>query len=590
VPHRVLFALLGLCALHLLITGVWLGLDEGVQYTDAAFHHSQVTELARAADGGLESLRVQADTDENQRYGALWYGVAAGLSKAVGLHPARLILACAALLIPLLIFGAYALGWEVGRPDRRVATGLLAAGLVGLLPGIFNYTRVFVLDLALAAAVAWTLAAILAALRAQRERRDPRPALAGVWLGFVASVGIKLNAVAFLAGPLWILARPLLKHRWAYARRRFMLEAAGFIALAAGASAWLLFGSRGPAIRRTLIEATWPGSLYDHVRNGAGGEFAGHYFTHLREASWDVTYTTLLSTLGPIWSALGLAAFVWYFGRRYGCEDGAGRIDRDLMFWWFTPPAVLVVAFLRGLYDERYVLPLLPLVAVLVAVAVLDLPTRFRRGAAAGVLLWGAANFAMVSFPLLPTARPAGCITVPGWAPEARSGPELWLCGLYPEYRFLERTTTPRRPDPVISSIERRLRPERERVGRPLKAVFLDDLNETFYRLYQRDLFGSSLLKHEDALLVHQCWDERWMTAVFETPMQVERILADADVVLMRYGTPSEGSDRAVRGRRCSVFWRQAENFVLGGSDAIGDGTEVRFYLRVGGVDYLDSE
>jgi len=249
------------------------------------------------------------------------------------------------------------------------------------------------------------------------------------------------------------------------------------------------------------------------------------------------------------------------------------------------------VGFLRGLYDERYLLPLLPLVAVLIAAAALDLPGRLRRASAVLALgLWACANFVLVSFPLLPTARPAACLTVPGWAPESRSGPELWLCGLYPEYRFLERTTTPRRHDPVIASIERRLRPERERLGRPLKAVFLDDMNETFYRLYQRDLFGSSLLRHDDALLVHQCWDERWMTAVFETPMQVERILAKADVVLMRYGTPSEGSDRAVRGRRCSVFWRQAENFVLGGSDAIGDGTEVRFYLRVANVDFLDDE
>jgi len=588
VSHRTLLALLALTAVHLLVTTAWLGLDEGVQYTDAAYHYSQVAELARAAEDGAEGLRLRAQTDENQRYGGVWYGVAVAISAGTGLHPARLILGCAALLIPLLLFGVYVVGWEFGRPDRREATGLVAAAVVGLLPGIFNYTRVFVLDLALAVAVTWGIAAILAALRAVREDRRPTLALAGVWIAFALAAGIKLNALAFLAGPLWVLARPFLRDRFARGRRRLLLELGALGAFGAGAVGWLLLGPRGPAIRRTIVEATWPGAAVEYVRNGAVGELPGHWFGHLRDASWDVAYTTALSTLGPVWALVALAAFVWYFARRYGCEDPAGRIERDLAFWWFTPPALLVVAFLRGLYDERYVLPLLPLVAVLIAASALDSARRARPVAAAGLLLYGAVNYAFVSFPVLPTLRPLACLTVPGWAPDSRSGPELWLCGLYPEYRFLERTTTPQRPDPVIASIERRLRPERARVGRPLKAVFLDDLNETFYRLYQRDLFGASLLEHEDALLVHQCWDERWMTAVFETPLQVERILADADVVLMRHGTPSSGAERAVRGRRCIVFWRQAENFVLGGSDPVGDGTEVRFYLRVGDVDFLD--
>ncbi len=586
--HRILFALLALAAAHLVVTAGWLRLDEGVQYTDAAFHYSQVSELSRAAGEGAEGLRLRAETDENQRYGGLWYGVAAALGAATGLHPARLILGCAALLIPLLLFGVYVIGWEFGRPDRREQTGLVAAVVVGLLPGIFNYTRVFVLDLALAAAVTWAVVAVLAALRAIREERSPAWPLAGVWLGFLLAASIKLNALAFLAGPIWVLARPFLADRFARGRRRLLLELGGLAAFGAAATGWLLWGPRGPAIRRTLVEATWPGAAVDHIRNGALGELPAHFGGHLRDASWDVVHATAMSTLGPIWSLVALAAFVWFFARRYGCEDPTGRVQRDLAFWWFTLPAVLVVGFLRGLYDERYVLPLLPLVAVLVAVSALDLGRRVRGGAVAALVLFGAVNFAFVSFPILPTLRPLACVTVPGWAPESRSGPALWLCGLYPEYRFLERTTTPQRPDPVITSIERRLRPERARRGRPLKAVFLDDLNETFYRLYQRDLFGASLLEHESALLVHQCWDERWMTAVFETPMQVERILAEADVVLMRHGTPSKGADRAVRGRRCTVFWRQADNFVLGGSDPLGDGTEVRLFLRVGDVDFLE--
>lgn len=586
--HRILLALLGLTAAHLLVTAGWLRLDEGVQYTDAAFHYSQVSEIVHAAEDGLDGLRARADTDENQRYGGLWYAVAAVLSAATGIHPSRLILGCAGLLIPLLLFGSYVVGWELGRPERREATGLMAAALVGLLPGVFNYTRVFVLDLALAAAVLWGIAATLAALRARREDRDTRLALAAVWLTFLLAAAIKLNAVAFLLGPLWVLARPVLRSRWGAAPRRLGFEIAALSFLVGLAGVWLATGPRGPAIRRTLTEATWPGAALDHLRNGAGGELFAHYATHVRHASWDVTYTTLTSTLGPLWCLIALGSFVWFFGRRYGCEDPAGRVQRDLVFWWFTPPALLVVGFLRGLYDERYVLPVLPLVAVLVAVALLDLRGRVARPALAGVLLWGVLNAAFVSFPLLSTARPAACLTLPGWAPESRSGPAVWMCALYPESRFLERTTTPQPPDPVIASIERRLRPERERLGRPLKAVFLDDLNETFYRLYQRDLFGSSLLQHEDALLVHRCWDERWMTAVFETPLQVERILAQADVVLMRHGTLAKGADRAVRGRRCTVFWRQADNFVLGGSDPVGDGTEVRFYLRVGDVRFLD--
>ena len=51
-----------------------------------------------------------------------------------------------------------------------------------------------------------------------------------------------------------------------------------------------------------------------------------------------------------------------------------------------------------------------------------------------------------------------------------------------------------------------------------------------------------------------------------------------ADIVIMRYGTPDDPNDNALRGRRCIVFWPQEHRWQHIGSLGLADGTSLRVY------------
>ena len=150
-----------LAAFQIAANLLWLSHDEGVQYTDAAFHYSQVVERHQALLQGAEALQEQSRTDERQRYGSLYYLVATGISLITGAQAPALLAGLSVLLWPLLLLGAYRLGFELAHPKRREQTGLLTATFAGLVPGLFNYSRVLVLDLPLAIAVCWSIALLL---------------------------------------------------------------------------------------------------------------------------------------------------------------------------------------------------------------------------------------------------------------------------------------------------------------------------------------------------------------------------------------------------------------------------------------------
>lgn len=565
-----------LCVTYVALDAAWLFADEGVQTTDAAYHFSRIA----AAREGLAAFDLGAGFD-GQRYGGLWYLLAALVSLVTGLEPPRLLLGLALLLRPLLVVGVYRLGFELGRDGRREATGLLAAALTLLLPGLVNYGRVLVLDLPLAVAVTWGVAFALAALRAHL---GSRPDLEGrARLGLLACTAlallVKLNGLAFLLGAWWVVLRPGLRRMWRGDRRRLLLLGAVGGGIGAVTSAVLLLGPRGEALRRTLVEALWPGTLlFGYLPEGSWREFPGDWWRASLDQVWEATYYTLLQTLTPPLALASLVAFLWFFGRRYGCEDRLGHPQRDLLFWWFIIPAVGVTLLLRGLYDERYVVPLLPMVAAVLAVGLADLPRKLAPVAAAGFLLAGALNHGFVHHDVWPTARPWACTWVDGWSRSARVDQTVWLCGAYPAYSFMDRPSAPTHLDLPLDALEETLAARSATVGRPLRAVFLDDLYEVFYRLFQRSLLADSPpLRHQDVLLVTDCWDEARMAAVFESKQEVDRQIRAADVVLMRYGA---GPDGGIRGRRCDVFWSETAFFTLLDEEPLADGTVVRIYGR----------
>lgn len=556
---RALAIILLLCAVHVGANLHWLSQDAGVQFTDAAYHWGQVVEARDALTTGRVVDLEQVE--DKQRYGELVYGVATAVSLVMGPNPGKVLLGLSVLFWPLLLFGAYRLAWELAPPERRERAGLIAAAFVGLIPGLFNYSRTLVLDLPLAIAVLW---ANIFLIRLLRERSRRTAIQAALWA--LVALNIKVNAVAFLAGPLWVATKP-----W----RRHLLIAAP-LAAALGA-AGLALTSRFGAFATTLGEATWPGAALAYAGENALSAWPGDWLRFAWAQSWEVAYFTTLQSLSPPILLVVVAASAHYFGRRRGCEDPLARSQRDAAFWWFLLPTLGVIAVLRGLYDERYVLPLLPLLGCLVAVALAEL----RRPALTLAVLVGAAlNFAVVSFGVLPTARPLACATVPGWTSSPRVASQIWLCGLYPGYEFMDRPSTPQPNDGEAVRALQWLEPLAEELGQPLRAAFVDDLYDLFYGLLHEEVHAHQTLDPAAMLLVTRCRDAGWIDAMFGSVADLDAVLATHDLVVVRYGSPTEGPDQGVRGRRCTVFWGVEDRFALRDELPLKDGTTLRAYLR----------
>ncbi len=579
--RRAVVFLLVLTALHVAAEVHWHVGDADIQTTDASYHFSQVVDLLRALGDGPGTLSDYFADDERQRYGQLWYAVGAVFAAIVDPNQVgHMLVGQSIVLWAALLFAAFLLGAELAPDDRRETAGVLAALAVGGLPGVFNYTRVFVLDLPLAAAVAWGAWALLRLLRLEPGTKAYRRGAWGAAAAALAAISIKANAAAFLAGPAWVVLRSPLKAAWATDRGR-LLRGLG-VATAAGAAlaAWLLLGRRGDALVETFRDATWPGKALDYADAGALGSWPGDWAAGAWSHSWEVAYFTILQTFTPPLLLVVLAAYVFYFARRRGCEDPLARAQRDAVFWWFAIPTFSLLLLLRGLYDERYALPLLPQAAALVGVALVELPGRpaVRRTVAAAVIGGLLLTHQVVSFGVLPTARPALCVTVPGWADNDRVGRSLWLCGAYPEYRFMDRPTTPTDEQWPLGELEAALDLVRAELGRPVRAVFLDDLYEVFYGTFQRDLLGRDLFRHEDLLLLSKCDDDVWMTAMHGGRQALaDHITATADVVLIRWGSPAP--DHPVFGLRCRIPWDDG-TFTPAGSIPLRDGTQIRWSVR----------
>jgi len=400
-----------------------------------------------------------------------------------------------------------------------------------------------------------------------------------VGASLLAALCLKANAIAFLLGPAVVLFHAPARQLW-NERRQFAVRAAGAGALLLlVVSMWLLGGSRGPALRETMVEATWPGAFFAYLAAGNLAEFPGHYLQAVWGRSWEMAYYTVLQSFTPLFSVPIAAGYLFFFLRRRGCEDPQGRLQRAAMFGWFIVPVLGLLLGLRDLFDERYLLPLLPQASALLAVTLVELPTRRLKALlTVGVLLVGTLNFALVGFRFLPNLRPLACLQMPGWTSTDRVDGSLWTCAAYPEYRFMDRPTHPDRQDWAHDLLEGVLSEERDRLGRPLRAVFLDDLYDLFYRAFQRDLLQADLYRHEDMLLVTRCWDEAWIASVWGSTEALIETIGKADILLMRYGSPDDQKDTALRGRRCTIFDEHA--FRLEKELPLLDGTKLRVYFR----------
>ncbi len=315
----------------------------------------------------------------------------------------------------LLLATVFALGGHLF--DRR--TGLWAAALTALLPGLYDFRLEYLTDYPLVALVTAGFWSLTVWSDARSPRRQWIWALAvGLWLGL--SLLTKQSALFFFVAPgLWVLVTALSRRAWG---RLLQIGAglllAGAICLPWYQTNWIFFiGAYQDGIASAAIQEGDPplNTLEAWI----------YYARQLPQSlSWPLLLLPLVS---------GLLAFAWHQGWLPGYQPGGPPAPRPPATLRWSPPLLWLLYGWGGAYllcsalvnkDSRYVMPYLPLLALLAARGLVRLPERWRG------LRWGALAIATVLmllrlFPLAPGLAPVvqGLSPGPPRYPDSRPEP-----------------------------------------------------------------------------------------------------------------------------------------------------------------------
>lgn len=282
----------------------------------------------------------------------------------------------------LLLFSTYAIGARL--KDRP--TGLVAATLLACFPQVLGYSRIYWMDLPLAAMTALSILALLASRGFTRR-------WSSVLFGVTVGLGLmtKYTFPVFILGPL--VGALLSCRRQAVsageARRRRLVHALENLSLA--------------LLAATAVCGAW----YANTFSGAWNNFVFNQgLGVLRPRQWWtlsnlVLYLKHLSTqLGP----LNLTALIVTLP----LLRHAPRATVRLLLGWFIVPYLFFTYLVLGMEWSRFTLPYLPALALAIAVGVMQF--RFQplaRGAAAAACCLAVLGAARLSF-AAPPESPAG--------------------------------------------------------------------------------------------------------------------------------------------------------------------------------------
>ena len=351
---------LGLWLLSLLIDGTWLWLDQGIPSWDPADHHIGALNYWWT----LRHLQVTPDWWNgfwtlSSKYPPLLYVSTAPLLALLGrsLDAAVLVNGLYSLILLVAVYG-------LGRSfSPRV--GLWAAGIVLLLPQLYQTRTEYYMDYALTALVALTLWTL--------TRWRQAKARWGWALAFGLCLGLaflaKQTALLFFALPvLWLVVSRLWRRQWGQVGQ---LAASGGVALLLiwpwATTNW--FFQVSAAFSANTRSAAIEGD--PSVTSIAGWLF---YWQRLPQMmSWPLL-------------ALPLAGLLLAMGR--------GKIspqERRMLGWLglFLGGSYLVWTAIAN-KDVRYVMPWLPVLGVIFAYGLMRLPRGLRWGTgalAAGLML-----------------------------------------------------------------------------------------------------------------------------------------------------------------------------------------------------------
>ncbi|MCK6529859.1 glycosyltransferase family 39 protein [Myxococcota bacterium] len=558
--------ILGTTAVQVILNGAWLALDDGDLLFDAFWHQVRVWRIQEAMGLAVPALHDAGGLSDS-RYGLLPAAALAVLSAPFGGDPAASVWVQAGVTSLLVLAATYGIAHALAGHRAGAAAVLTLA----CLPAFGAAQRTLLLDLPLTAAVAWTaFLCLVASARERAARRVPLLLLAAV---AAAGISVKANYVAFASGPLlWLLLADLRRDPRGPAGsargavRRILLGSA--IAGAAGAAAWtlLIADARKVHLARTLAEATWPGAWPAYRRAGSSDLFLSHWAAGAAFNAWEMGSWALHSTFSLLPGLMALAAVAAFLARPH-------YRGRGLLAAWAGPPVIALALLMRGRYDERYVLPLLPAVAAACGVVFAGLrPGWGRRAVTAGSAALGAATVAVVTFGAFASVRPFGCLQVDR-PPFVREGYfSDVFCVAEESYKQFYRSAAPRHIDVgegQVAALLGRLAP-----GRPPRVLFGPGLSLLFYRLAEQAVWGRVPLDVGDSVNLQE------YRVHHPQGFDVRALPADGVVLLVPEPRPRPGplaswADEAREWRILDLFDNSLD--LAGGVEVDGLG-EIRLY------------
>ena len=354
----------GLLLLHGLATAYWVTTDSTLRGNDMGPHLQGIANSYTAIRqlGLVDGLAWVSHGKGPIFWPSAGYLSWAGLSLLLG-HSVEGLRGYNVVFLALIIWAAYAMG----RRLHSTRAGLLAAALAPLYPGVYGEARQVGMDLPCAA---FTAACMALMLTTERLSHPWRCLALGLMVGLGTLTRPHINffiALPALALLVWALVKPRQGRRG-----RVALNAAVTVAAALAVSAVWWLDQLGEIVRE-----------FGRHHEGTGFADQGSSFTFYLRALV-LSASPLLLALGGI--GLVLVALAWWRGRGHGGVRVSGLCW--LVVCWFV--GGLGVLSVIQVHMLRYLLPLLPAMAVLTAVGLASMQRAALRRVATAVVLLGA--------------------------------------------------------------------------------------------------------------------------------------------------------------------------------------------------------
>ncbi|MFC1515089.1 ArnT family glycosyltransferase, partial [Candidatus Omnitrophota bacterium] len=350
---------IGILCFHLVNNFIWLKLNAYPGGPAEAIHMLISLKVFNFISLNIKNLFLSFGLAYHSAWPPLFYISAALFGLFFGPSYITFAMANAAYLI-VLLFSVYFLGAKLF--DKK--TGLIAAVFISLYPMVFRYARFVGLDFALCAMVCASLCLLVYSEYFTKRNFS-------LFFGISLGLGMltKPGFILFLIGPLlYTLARIIfLKVSPPSSfKRRFLNFSFFVLAGVLISSVWYVpaFPKFVKWIDFYLFNISGPGPAIGASRTGAGLAL----FSSLLGRFSEYFYILINDQISLLFAVVFLIACLFYFVR--------GKNRAFLLLWYMIPYLVLSLpSFMIPRYG-RFMLPALPVIALISAAGIRQIPSR----------------------------------------------------------------------------------------------------------------------------------------------------------------------------------------------------------------------